>query len=467
MNNLPPSDVSSSEGDEALLRFGESQLAQGLFLDAIGTFQKLVAKHPRSIELRDRLGMAYREQGWTQEAINLFNETLKFQPKSAPTNYQLANLCFDQDDLVQAELHYQRAIELDPEWPECLNELGMVQRQLGKIDDALASFHAAVTRAPHFVSARLNRGMTQLLLGNYVGGWPDYEWRRITDQVPWAGLQRPQWDGSELSGRRLLIRTEQGFGDVFQLIRYAEMLAMHGGTVLVQTRPELIPILSAVNGIDSLCVETTALEWDVEALMLSLPWLIKTTLETIPDSVPYLYANPQLVSHWQQRLSGITGIRIGIAWSGNPRRDVGHERSIPLEHFAVLANLDGVELISLHKETGTHEAGLITKMGIHSFANLDSASGPFMDTAAIMMNVDLVIGCDTSLVHLAGGLGVPVWVALAEIPEWRYLLNRDNSPWYPTMRLFRQTSRGAWADVFQHMAQRLASVSWRDAVIKL
>jgi hypothetical protein len=220
----------------------------------------------------------------------------------------------------------------------------------------------------------------------------------------------------------------------------------------------LVRVLASCPGIDRLLPMGSALpEFDVRAPLLSLPRLFGTTLATVPATIPYLFADEQLVEHWGRELKSVQAFKIGIAWQGNPKHREDRLRSIPLSQFASLAQLEGVMLYSLQKGAGSEQLHPLAKQFslIDLGRKLDETSGPFMDTAGVMKNLDLVITCDTAIAHLAGGLGVPVWVALPFAPDWRWLLGRQDSPWYPTMRLFRQSQRGKWEDVFQRMTSGL------------
>jgi hypothetical protein len=246
---------------------------------------------------------------------------------------------------------------------------------------------------------------------------------------------------------------EQGLGDTLQFIRYAPLVKERGGTVLVECPASLIPLLSSCAGIDRSVPEGSALpDFQVHVPLMSLPRIFGTTLATIPSNVPYLNADERLVESWREKLRSITEFKIGIAWQGNPNHKWDRHRSIPLAQFAPLARLPGVRLVSLQKVHGTEQLKdghfPILDLG----PDLDGSNGAFMDTAAVMKNLDLVVTTDTAIAHLAGALGVPVWVALSRIADWRWMFEREDSPWYPTMRLFRQSELGNWKPVFERMA---------------
>jgi hypothetical protein len=306
---------------------------------------------------------------------------------------------------------------------------------------------------PDFIDAHWSLALNLLLLGDFERGWPEYEW--LSPQT----LLQPVWDGGSLKGRSILIYGEGGLGDQIQFVRYAPVVKRYGGTVIVSCRKPLLPLLASCPGIDELVATGSALPaFDVQAPLMSLPWILKTSLSTVPADIPYLFADPRLQDKWQRRLRRYPGFQIGIAWQGNPEFLKDCPRSIPFVHFAPLAGLAGVRLLSLQKGAGIEQLEAaamqfpVTVLG----SGLDKRGGAFMDTAAVMKNLDLVITSDTAIAHVAGALGVPVWVALSHGAEWRWLLEREDSPWYPSMRLFRQTRPGDWEGVFARMAQELS-----------
>ncbi|HVS40370.1 MAG TPA: hypothetical protein VMS17_32735, partial [Gemmataceae bacterium] len=271
------------------------------------------------------------------------------------------------------------------------------------------------------------------------------------------GLGVRGWDGGPLQGRTILLHAEQGLGDTLQFIRYAPLVKAKGGHVVVQCQGSLIPLLSRCAGVDSLVPwGAKPPPFDVYAALLSLPALLGTTLSNIPNEVPYLHADPALVEHWRRQLAIVPGFKVGVAWQGSIRHAWDRHRSVPLSSFAPLAAVPGVRLISLQKGPGSEQAQGPLPFPIADFGDLvDRTGGAFMDTAAILPHLDLVISVDTAVAHLAGALGAPVWLALHHTPDWRWLLNRSDSPWYPSARLFRQPAPGEWAPVFREIAKAL------------
>jgi hypothetical protein len=292
-------------------------------------------------------------------------------------------------------------------------------------------------------------------MGRFEQGWPGYEWRwKVEEFGALPPLHQPQWDGSPLEGRTILIRTEQGLGDTLQFIRYIPLVHRRGGRVILLSQPPLTRLQACIPGVERLLAHGDPVpEFDVHVPLLSLPGLLGTRLETVPADVPYLEAEPPLVEAWRHRLGSYPGFKVGIVWQGNPKYLQDRARSTCLAQFAPLARVPGVHLFSLQKGPGAEQ--LTARTEWFPVTDLGSGLADFADTAAVLKHLDLVVSVDTSVAHLAGALGLPVWVALPHAADWRWLMGRDDSPWYPTMRLFRQTGPGQWEDVFRRIAEAL------------
>ena len=265
-----------------------------------------------------------------------------------------------------------------------------------------------------------------------------------------APKRAPAWDGSDPHGKRVLLWAEQGIGDTLHFIRYAALLKQRGARVIFRSPPAIMPLLARTPGIDVLVSDSEPMPaCDVHAPLVTLPALLGTdSPERIPADVPYVLADPEIVDRWSSRIRAIDGFRIGVCWQGNRQHPDDWIRSLPPELFSALAAVPGVELISLQK-------GEATPSYIRTLDGLDETTGPFMDTAAVMRHLHLVVMCDSAIGHLAGAMGVPVWLALHHSPDWRWLTGRADTPWYPSMRLFRQRVPGEWTEVFSRMAGEL------------
>ncbi|MEC9005015.1 MAG: hypothetical protein VX644_16700, partial [Planctomycetota bacterium] len=312
----------------------------------------------------------------------------------------------------------------------------------------------------NYAEAHVTQGIISLLQGNFKRGWLAYEWRRQCSEFSISEYQEPVWDGSSLEGRTILVHHEQGLGDMIQFVRYATIFARQGARVIVKAQKSLVKLLEPFQDIDTLVTDDSELpEFDVHVPMLSIPGKLQTTFDNIPTDIPYLQADESLVDQWRERLLPYDGFKVGIVWQGSPCFETDPQRSIPVEYFFRLAGIPGVRLFSLQKGYGAEQLeSRPDNIHVVDFGeDLDGAAGPFMDTAAILRNLDLLISSDTSVPHLAGALGVRSWVALSLCPDWRWFLDREDSPWYPTMRLFRQERLGEWDNVFDRIATDLAA----------
>jgi Flp pilus assembly protein TadD len=453
---------------ECRVNLGNALAAQDKVLDAVPHWQEALRLRPDLAEVQANLafaslrqGNALFQQGKKVEAEVHYRQALELNPQYADAYHNLADLLLHEEQLEEASRCYQQLLRIDPHSAVAWNNLGAIHQRQGEIDQALAAYERALQLQADYPQAQLNRGIVRLLLGDFENGWPDYESRLAQPGVVEPAIPRPRWDGTALQGRTILLRGEQGLGDVMQFIRYAPLVKERGGKVIVQCESCLLRLLASAPGIDCLRgLEEPVPLFDVHAPLLSLPGIFATSRSTIPGTVPYLQADAKLVEFWRRELEPLKGFNIGIAWQGSPDYHHDRWRSISLARFAPLAAVAGVQLISLQKGPGTEQLQAWTGQNrpARLAENLDESSGAFMDTAAIMNSLDLVVCSDGVVAHLAGALGRPVWVALPLAPDWRWLLNRDDSPWYPTMRLFRQTRCGDWESVFERMSGELRSL---------
>jgi hypothetical protein len=269
---------------------------------------------------------------------------------------------------------------------------------------------------------------------------------------------RPRWDGAPLAGRTILLHAEMGLGDTLQFVRYADAVRRRGGRVILACQRPLARLLDGCPGVDLLVPQDAPPPpFDVYAPLMSLPGLLGTTADAIPAPVPYLAADPDLVARWRGAVAGDDALKVGVAWQGNPQHPKDRERSFPLAALAAVAAVPGVRLYSLQKGPGAEQlADPHLPFTVHDLGGrLDEEAGPFRDTAAVLTLLDLVIAADSALAHLAGALAVPAWVALPMAADWRWMVARDDTPWYPTLRLFRQAAWGDWGGVFDRMAAAL------------
>jgi hypothetical protein len=311
---------------------------------------------------------------------------------------------------------------------------------------------------PENAATRLHRALGLLRMGDWRQGWPEFEWRLKTPRHGVGNLGVPRWQGQELEGQTVLIVSEQGLGDTLQFVRYLARVSGRGGKVLFACPLRLVELLKSVRGVDRIVpLEASVPGCDFHVPLLSLPLIFDTNLETIPAEVPYLVPDHSRVEKWRARLTTGGGPRVGACWQGNPHHARDRMRSIPVDYFAELCQVPEVQILSLQSAffpgAGDESTGKPPFRDLVDAA--DPEAGSFQDVAAVMKSLDVVITCDTSLAHLAGALGVRVWVALDFAADWRWLVDREDSPWYPTMRLFRQDRPGNWQGVFRRIRQAL------------
>jgi tetratricopeptide (TPR) repeat protein len=382
-------------------------------------------------------------------------EALRLRPNYPHPHCSLGSMCLERGDFDEALAHFERALAIDPDFAEAHTNIGFLLGQKEQYAAALERLDRALKTQPDLALARNNRGMLRLQLGDFAGGWRDYEARL---QLPTERKRPsgPAWKGEPIEGRTILLYTEQGLGDNLQFIRYAPRVKARGARVVVGCPQRLKRFFSTCRGIDELYgEEDQPIRCHVHASLVSLPAIFQTNFESIPADVPYLSAPDDLVEHWRRTLAHDGRLRVGIAWQGNPKYLGDARRSMPLAAFAPLAEVEGARLLSLQKGFGSEQLARAPFEVEDIGSQIDNGEHNLCEAAAVINNLDLVVTCDTAVGHLAGALGAPVWVALTRVPDWRWMLDRDDSPWYPTMRLFRQSPRRQWSEVFEAMAQRL------------
>jgi hypothetical protein len=398
---------------------------------------------------------------------------LQYDPNHADAHNNLGVALNEEGRLTEAIECFHQALRCNFGHAEAHNNLGAALMHMGLHAKALEHIGQALRINPAHGTALWNRSLLRLRDGDFEHGWPDYEYRWTQPGFAPRYRDRQRWDGSSLTSKSILVYADQGLGDTIQFVRYLPLVKERGATVIFECQSALIPLLSSGLGADRLIpVGAPVPPFDVEAPLLSLPGIFCTTFATIPAKIPYLRADPSLVEYWRNELEPLGGFKIGIAWQGNPKQPEDRYRSFPMTSFGALARVAGVQLVSLQKGPGTEQlhnwVGRIgnrspmsqvrSQVGEYPIFDLGDRldrDGAFLDTAAVMNNLNLVVAVDSAVAHLAGALGIPVWVPLPLTPDWRWLLEREDSPWYPTMRLFRQSRFGEWDQVFMQMAIEL------------
>ncbi|WP_136514987.1 tetratricopeptide repeat protein [Geomonas edaphica] len=431
--------------------------AQGKLEEALHALKRAIAAAPDYLAARHNLGELYHETGALERAEETFRAILAGDPGYLPSWNALGITLQVQGRLEEAVECYRTALSRDPDYLHALNNLGSASRALGCVDEAIACYHRVLELDPSYADARWNLSLVELQLGRYREGWLGYEARfEKVDPIPRLEFPAPAWDGSPLAGRTILLHAEQGFGDTFQFVRYAPLLAAQGGRVLVQCQgAPIAAVLATVPGVERVLLREDPLpRFDCHASLMSLPFLCGTELATVPAHIPYLFADPLLVERWRPRIPD-GGFRVGLVWAGRKSYKDDLKRSLSLQLFAPLATVSGLSLCALQVGDGAEQAAH-PPPGME-IADLGGAIKSFADTAAIVSQLDLVISADTAVAHLAGGMGVPVWVLLPLACDWRWLMEREDSPWYPTARLFRQRRRSDWGEVLEQVARELAT----------
>ncbi len=343
-------------------------------------------------------------------------------------------------------------MKLEPKSAEAVYNLGLVLKDLGQFDTALACFERTLSINPEHVDCHWDQALTFLTMGDLVRGFTEYEWRWRRADSPPRNFTQPLWDGAPLDGRTILLHQEQGFGDMIKFVRYAPMVKELGGIVLVECQPELARLFTGAPGVDRVVLKGAPLPpFDVYAPMLSLPRILGTTLDTIPAPCPYL-ARPERHNIFLPNMS-LGDLKIGVSWAGKPTHRNDRNRSCPFSHFLELAGVPNTTMFSLQKGKPAAEIGQCACTAL--VTDLAPALQDFADTAAVISQLDLIITVDTAPAHLAGAMGREVWVLVPYVPDWRWLTRREDTPWYPTMRLFRQSRPGAWEELFDRVRKAL------------
>ena len=378
----------------------------------------------------------------------------------------LANLCAVlrmQGKLAEAVAMGRRAVALQPHFLTAQFNLAVALEDSGEWEESLAGFQRVLDLDPCVAEGHFALAQAYLRQGDFARGRAEYEWRLHLPEYGWmrrlpAFTEKPRWSGETIRDKTILISAEQGLGDTLQFIRYIPRVVARAHRVIFWVQPALKALLRNVEGVELVSMSEPHPSFDVYCPLLSLPGVFATTPGDIPPVEPCIEADPEAVERWRLRL-GDHGFRIGVSWQGKPGASVDLGRSIPLAIFAPLARIPGVRLISLQKNAGVEQLlGLPDGMKVETLGEeFDNGEGAFLDTAAVMMNLDLVVASDTAIAHLAGTLGRPTWVALRRVPDWRWMLDRPDTPWYPTMRLFRQKVAGDWEGVFSEIAESVAA----------
>lgn len=445
---------------DALCDRGDALGRLGRPAEALASYDRALAIKSECVEALCNRGNVLVDLRRYEDALASFDKVIALALGNVEAWRNRGSVLLDLRDPEEALASFDRAIALAGDDAEAFDHRGTALVELNRLPQALASYDRAIALDQGSAAdAMFHRGMTSLLMGDFAAGWTGFERRfeRRNAERRKFDAPVPHWRGEALNGKRLIVYEEQGLGDIIQFARYLPLLAAQGAEVSFQLRPALHRLLRSLGPDIRLIgapLENEA--FDYQCALMSLPHVTGTRLDSIPADGPYLRAEESLSELWRRRFAG-PGLFVGIAWQGNPQSRIDIGRSIPLQRFAPLAEVPGVRLISLQKTHGLDQlAHLPAGMAVETLGpSFDGGPDAFIDTAAAMMGLDLIVTSDTSIAHLAGALGRPVWLALKLVPDWRWLLERADSPWYPSMTLYRQRVRNDWNEVFARMAADL------------
>ena len=392
------------------------------FANAITCYKEIIDNEPYNISVMFNLGCCYLAIGHGEKAIAMFDTIIQLNPQALPALYNKA----------------------------------FTYKTIGDLDTAIELYKQIIQTNPDYEPAQLGLGFAYITKGDFERGWKQHE-RYLAQSGKNGDALRKLLHDDAIAYKKILLRPEGGLGDTFQFIRYAERLKHMGANIIVACQKQLIPLLSRCTYIDQLIPCGTSLsEYDADATLMTLPAIFADTADTAPQNIPYLFADPQLIAHWKKQLAADTTFKVGICWQVDVHNDTSKipiaRRGFPLNSFAQLGKLDGISFYSLQKYDGVDQIATVSDFQLHVFDSLDDKSGPFMDTAALIKNLDLIITVDTAIAHLAGGLGAKVWLLHPyATADWRWICHRTDSYWYPNLRIFKQQRPFDYDGVMQNI----------------
>ena len=441
---------------EGLFNLGILRMNEKKQEEAIVLYQRALAIKPDYVDALCNLGGAYRQLMRLDEAVETFQKALALTPQNPDLSCNLGDALHAQGKVVEAVELYNRTLALNPKHFKACNCLCNANFDLGNLADSVSWCERTLALKPDFGDALMNQCLLQLLLGDYSNGWRNYEVR--WEVYPPRVFNEPLWLGAPLNGVGIVLYAEQGLGDSLQFLRYAPMVAAAGGRVILDLPGNLRRLAASIPGVSALVATGEPLPlFACRCPLMSLPLALGTTIESVPARVPYLFAPQEALQTAAALNWPATGLRVGVAWTGNPSHPKNRARSVPLDLLATLFDLDDVHFFSL--QIGAPEAELVARKT--RAIDLEPFTRDMADTAAQMMQMDLILSIDTSMAHLAGALGRPLWVMLNKVPDWRWLLEREDCPWYPTARLLRQPHQGDWPAVIERVRKDLVELAAR------
>jgi tetratricopeptide (TPR) repeat protein len=455
---LDPEDVDS------LNNLGNCVWQQGRSSEAMAYFLRAYQYNQNDFGVLNNLGIVLWELNRPERAIEYYRRALKIRPDSFDTKMNLGVSLSDVGSFDEALVWLRGAVMQDPTSADAWDNVGMTLARQGHWVEAMRHYDEAIRLRPDFGEARRNRALGWLGMGDFERGFPESEWRLMCRTPPGFKFPRPRWRGEPLGGQVILLHYEQGLGDTVQFIRFAPLVKERGGRVWVFCQAPMARLVAQCPGVEQVFDGSGNIpDFPVHAGLMSVPSIIRTTGETLPRD-PYLRADKATIDFWRPHVARAFGVenldsvfKIGIAWQGSPKNHIDRWRSFPLAQLAPLARLPGVRLFRLQKSDGLDQ--MATRPDQFPIAELEPQFDDrrdFLDTAALMSLVDMVITPETSVAHLAGAVGARTWVALSHVGDWRWMISGDSTPWYPTVEIIRQTTQGDWDGVFRRMEKRLA-----------
>ncbi len=448
-----------------LSTYGNALKGLGRFAQAVEASKEALALLPGNLKCTMNLGAAHLAAGDWEQAVSVYELALADHPAESEIHFNLGTAWLQGRELDKARAALQRAVSFERSSFQAWMNLGAVRKLLGDFHGCREAYSTAVELDPEDARAQWNLSLAELFDGDYVQGWERYEWRRQVEDIPVRDFPMREWDGRMAPEENLLIHSEQGLGDTLQFVRLAQFAKTRVKNVCLLVPRPLVPVLRQSGVGDFVAGDTSELPaCHYHIPMLSLPRVTGGGFVDAISEVPYLKADPDLVDNWKQEVSNAEGFKIGISWQGNPGYKEDRLRSVPLFFFEALCDEPDTQLWALQKGAGLEQVGGFKQRErlVLPGAKLDEDNGAFMDSAALAESLDLVITSDTAMAHLAGGLGVRVWLALPYVPDWRWGREGEFTDWYPSMRMFRQESPGDWASVFEAMRKALRQLRSSD-----
>jgi tetratricopeptide (TPR) repeat protein len=440
---------------QAMLRSAEALHRAGRLEDTERACRDILVRHPDHAETLHLFGIILGQLGKTEESVRVLRRAVQLQPDSALVRHNLAFALKLAGNFDEAVAEFHRAIALDPYLASAHSNLGITYKDMLRLDEAIPCYRRAIQLRPDYAEAHWNLGLVLLRLGDFKEGLAEYEWRgKVKSLMPLPTFAQPRWNGEHFFGKTILLFPEQGLGDAIQFARYIPMVANRGRQVVLVSRPELVRVFERSFKMAHVVPLTGPIpNFHVQCSLVSLPLVFGTDLNSIPAPIPYVQSDPALVESWSRKLGSRDGrLRVGLAWAGNSNHINDRNRSIGPSELAPLAAVKEAALYSLQKD----KPGDRTAPADLNLIDFTAELGDFAETAALIENLELVVTVDTSVAHLAGAMGKPTWVLVPFVPDWRWLLDRSDSPWYPgTMRLFRQAANGQWKEAVESVVSEL------------